>query len=60
MGRTSSELSKLQMPLKDSKTNEIADIYKSSTLLLNVCLINKRIEKKKWRIFLLGSVFHYC
>jgi len=51
MGRTSSELSKLQMPLKDSKTNEIADIYKSSTLLLNVCLINKRIEKKSREFF---------
>jgi hypothetical protein len=37
MSRTSSELSKLQIPpLKDNKTNEIADIYKSSTLLLNV------------------------
>jgi len=35
MTRTSSELSKLQIPLKDNKTNEIADIYKSSTLLLN-------------------------
>ncbi|CAF3351405.1 unnamed protein product [Rotaria sp. Silwood1] len=33
--RTSNELSKLQIPLKDNKTNEIADIYKSSTLLLN-------------------------
>jgi hypothetical protein len=51
MGRTSSELSKLQMPLKDNKTNEIADIYKSSTLLLNVCLINKRIEKKSREFF---------
>ncbi|CAF0855330.1 unnamed protein product [Rotaria sordida] len=35
MTRTSNELSKLQIPLKDKKTNEIADIYKSSTLLLN-------------------------
>ncbi|CAF4117536.1 unnamed protein product [Rotaria sp. Silwood2] len=35
MSRTSNELSKLQIPLKDKKTNEIADIYKSSTLLLN-------------------------
>ncbi|CAF1334369.1 unnamed protein product [Adineta steineri] len=35
MTRTSSELSKLPMPQKDTKTTEIADIYKSSTLLLN-------------------------
>ncbi|CAF3574555.1 unnamed protein product [Rotaria socialis] len=35
IARSSSELSKLQTPLKDTKVNEIADIYKSSTLLLN-------------------------
>lgn len=38
MSRTSNELSKLAMPEKETKSNEIADIYKSSTLLLNVCL----------------------
>jgi hypothetical protein len=37
MTRTSSDLAKLQTPIKDTKTTEIADIYKSSTLLLNVC-----------------------
>ncbi len=37
MTRTSSDLAKLQTPIKDPKTSEIADIYKSSTLLLNVC-----------------------
>jgi hypothetical protein len=47
MSRTSSELSKLQLPIKDQKTTEIADIYKSSTLLLNVCLINKPVWKKR-------------
>ncbi len=41
MSRTSNELSKLVLPLKDTKSNEIADIYKSSTLLLNVCLRNE-------------------
>jgi hypothetical protein len=59
MARTSSELSKLQMPIKDKKSTEIADIYKSSTLLLNVCLINKRIFEKKNFCFL-GSFFYNC
>ena len=40
MTRSSSELSKLQIPTSNIKSNEIADIYKNSTLLLNVCLIN--------------------
>jgi len=35
MSHTSSELFKLQIPIKDNKTSEIDDIYKSSTLLLN-------------------------
>jgi hypothetical protein len=43
MTRTSSQLSKLQIPLKDNKTNEIDEIYKSSTLLLNVRSMNYRI-----------------
>jgi hypothetical protein len=43
MSQTSNELSKLALPPKDTKPNEIADIYKSSTLLLNVCLINQFI-----------------
>ena len=42
MNRSSNELAKLQTPLINSKTNEIADIYKSSTLLLNVCLFISR------------------
>lgn len=37
MHQTSNELSKLTIPSKETKSNEIADIYKSSTLLLNVC-----------------------
>ena len=38
INRTSNELSKLAVPEKENKSNEIADIYKSSTLLLNVCV----------------------
>ena len=45
MTRTSSELAKLQTPIKDTNTTELADIYKSSTLLLNVCLIDKQYTK---------------
>jgi hypothetical protein len=37
MNRTSFELAKLETPISAIKTNEIADIYKDSTLLLNVC-----------------------
>jgi hypothetical protein len=37
MNRSSSELAKLEPPIPAIKTNEIADIYKNSTLLLNVC-----------------------
>lgn len=36
MTRSSSELAKLEIPSSTVKTNEIADIYKNSTLLLNV------------------------
>lgn len=36
MHQPSNELSKLAIPIKDTKSSEIADIYKSSTLLLNV------------------------
>ncbi|CAF1664332.1 unnamed protein product [Adineta ricciae] len=35
MTRTSAELAKLDTPTPSTKTNEIADIYKNSTLLLN-------------------------
>jgi hypothetical protein len=37
MNRTSSELAKLESPIRATKTNEMADIYKNSALLLNVC-----------------------
>ncbi len=37
MNRTSFDLAKLETPISAIKTNEIADIYKNSTLLLNVC-----------------------
>jgi hypothetical protein len=47
MSRASSELSKLEIPLKDNKTSEIADIYKSSTLLLNVYSTKNKIFPKK-------------
>ncbi len=59
MSRTSNELSKLVLPLKDTKSNEIADIYKSSTLLLNVCLRNEEFAFFFESGFL-GSVFYYC
>lgn len=36
MNRSSSELAELKTPVSKIKTNEIADIYKNSTLLLNV------------------------
>ncbi|CAF3794124.1 unnamed protein product [Adineta steineri] len=35
MSRTSADLAKLETPITAANTNEIADIYKSSTLLLN-------------------------
>jgi hypothetical protein len=41
MYRTSFELAKLETPTPAAKTNEIADIYKTSTLLLNVCILNE-------------------
>ncbi len=37
MNRTSFDIAKLETPISAIKTNEIADIYKNSTLLLNVC-----------------------
>jgi len=37
MNRTSFDIAKLETPISAIKTNEIADIYKDSTLLLNVC-----------------------
>ena len=37
VNRASSELAKLESPVPAKKTNEIADIYKNSALLLNVC-----------------------
>ncbi len=37
MNRTSSELAKLESPIPTTNTNEIADIYRNSALLLNVC-----------------------
>ena len=42
MSQTSGELAKLQFPMKEKKTNEMADIYKDSTLLLNVCEVERR------------------
>ena len=35
MNQTSNELSRLQLPSRDPKTSQIADIYKNSNLLLN-------------------------
>ncbi|UJR25862.1 hypothetical protein I4U23_007212 [Adineta vaga] len=35
MNHTSNELTQLSMPMRDTKSTEIADIYKSSSLLLN-------------------------
>jgi len=55
MSRTSNELSKLVLPLKDTKSNEIADIYKSSTLLLNVCLRNEEFAS-----FFRKRIFRIC
>ena len=42
MSQTSGELAKLQFPMQAKKTNEMADIYKDSTLLLNVCEVERR------------------
>jgi hypothetical protein len=42
MSCTSNDLAKLQTPIITKKTNEIADIYKSSTLLLNVCIFKTK------------------
>jgi len=60
MSRTSSELSKLEIPLKDNKTSEIDDIYKSSTLLLNVYSTKNKIFPKKIFFSVLGSFFYNC
>lgn len=42
MARGSDELSKLSVPIPDKKPTELTEIYKSSTLLLNVYLLLKR------------------
>lgn len=57
MIRSSGELLKLQTPIKDKKTDEIADIYKSSTLLLNVCSIDNQIYSIKERSDLFQDLF---
>lgn len=59
MSRASVELAKLEQPAPVKKTNEIADIYKTSTLLLNVSIFTSyspfnRIDIIK---FFLGSLF---
>ncbi|CAF5156711.1 unnamed protein product, partial [Rotaria sp. Silwood1] len=38
MNHASTQLAELETPIPSTKINEIAEIYKSSTLLLNVCI----------------------
>lgn len=56
MSQTSGELAKLQFPMKEKRTNEMADIYKDSTLLLNVCEVQRRHRVLH---ISLGSLLHH-
>ena len=61
MTRSTSELAKLETPNKSEKTNEIADIYKNSTLLLNVNFDNYLlIHIDKINFDFVGSFYYDC